>query len=349
MITLDGSYREGGGQIIRTALALSCLTQKPFCVTKIRDNRPDKGLKNQHLYCIKALKELCNAKAENDILGSTELAFYPGEITARSLQIDIGTAGSITLLLQCIILPCLHAKKVVKITIKGGTDVRWSPSIDYFDKVVLHYFRRYATIECKILKRGYYPKGQGEVEIKCTPLQNPKPLELVDHWKLMRIQGISHASIDLEKAKVAERQAHAAQALLNNKNATECNVNIQSTYANSASTGSGITVWATYSKYADDVMIAQSYVLGADALGDLGKRAEAVGEDAAKKLLAEMQTKAPVDQHTADNLIPLLGLVKGKIKVSKITEHTYTNISVTEQFLDVKFKVDENERIISLS
>lgn len=344
MIHLDGSHGEGGGQIIRTALALSCVTQKPFCITKIRENRPDTGLKNQHLHCIKALKELCDARVVGDILGSTALEFYPGPITARTLAIDIGTAGSIPLLLQCLMLPCLHTGHPIKLTLKGGTDVRWSPSIDYFTHVIIPYFKRYALIDVKLIRRGYYPKGQGEVAVRVSPMHSQKPLELMSTWNRMCLRGISHASADLQHAQVAERQAHAAQVLLEKYGV----VTIQSAYAQTASSGSGITLWALYSRYTDDIMVEHAYVLGADALGEHGKRAEVVGEEAARKLIAEMESGEPVDQHAADTLIPLLGLMKGKIKVSHITEHTRTNIHTTEQFLDVKFQIDETQKIIAV-
>src|SRR3989338_7934417 len=137
MIKLDGSYGEGGGQITRTALALSALTGRPFEVDNIRKGRCDSGLKAQHLYCIKSLEELCNAKTNEIKLGSEYLRFIPGEFKAKNLEIEIGTAGSITLLLQAVLLPCLFHK--VKLTIIGGTDGKWAMPYDYFNEV---FFRR---------------------------------------------------------------------------------------------------------------------------------------------------------------------------------------------------------------
>src|SRR5574342_867579 len=120
MITLDGSHGEGGGQIVRTALGLSALTGKPFEVINIRKGRPEPGLKNQHMYGIKAVQELCNAQVEGAEAGSEYLKFEPGKLMAKSLKIDMQTAGSITLILQSILLPCCFADKKMKIQIKGG-------------------------------------------------------------------------------------------------------------------------------------------------------------------------------------------------------------------------------------
>ncbi len=154
MIILDGSYLEGGGQIVRTALALSSLTGQPFRITNIRSARKDPGLKAQHVQCVKTLQQLCNAKADGAELGSKELLFIPGKIEAKNITIDIGTAGSITLLLQAVLLPCMFANKTHKLTIIGGTDTEWSMPIDYFANVLVPQYRRVCGLEVKVLKRG---------------------------------------------------------------------------------------------------------------------------------------------------------------------------------------------------
>jgi RNA 3'-phosphate cyclase len=149
MIHIDGSYMEGGGQIVRTALALSTLTGKPFKIDKIRHNRSRPGLKPQHLSCIDALKQLANAQVKGAQAGSDSVEFFPDRIYAATLSVDIGTAGSITLLLQSLLLPCMFADAPVRIKIKGGTDTRWSIPIDYFTNVILPFFNELASIEIK--------------------------------------------------------------------------------------------------------------------------------------------------------------------------------------------------------
>lgn len=349
MIKLDGSYLEGGGQIVRTSLALSTITQKPFEVTDIRKGRPKPGLKNQHLFCIKALEKLCNARTEGAELGSTYLKYYPGKIKPQTLSIDIGTAGSITLLLQSLLIPSIFADSKIRLKIIGGTDVSWSPSFDYFNNIIIPQIRKYADIEANLLKRGYYPKGGGKVDVKIKPkfnLENIKEapkINLTEQHNLIQIKGISHASSDLEKAQVAERQARSAKLALNRLN---CPINIRTEYSETLSTGSGITLWAIFSKDLNEIDFNNPIILGSDALGERGKRSEEVGKEAAEKLLKEINSKAPVDLHLADNLIPFLALVGGQIKVSKITNHTLTNIYVCEKFLDNKFDIDKENKII---
>ena len=347
MIELDGNYGESGGQIVRTALALSTITQKPFEVTNIRKGRPKPGLKAQHLFCVKALEELCNAKVGYAELGSTKLRYLPEKIKGKTISIDIGTAGSITLLLQSLLIPSLFAKTRLKIT--GGTDVSWSPQFDYFNNVILPQLRKYADIECSLLKRGYYPKGNGKVDIKIKPkftletINEAPSIDLTEQHDLMQIKGVSHASTDLQNANVAERQAKAAKLFLNKLN---CPIHIQTQYQDTLSTGSGITLWAIFSKDTEDIDFNNPIRLGADVLGEKSKRAEDVGKEAAENLLKEIDSKAPVDSHLADSLIPFLALFGGKIKVSSITDHTLTNIYVCEQFLDKKFKIDKENNII---
>ncbi len=350
MITLDGSYGEGGGQILRTALALSTLLQKPFEINNIRKGREQSGLKNQHLHCIKALKELCNSYAEGAEIGSTYVKYEPGKFKPQTMSLDIGTAGSITLMMQSLLLPAIFAQGKVRYRIKGGTDVKWSMPFDYFNNIFLPQLRRYAEIDCKIIRRGYYPKGGGQIDLTIKPKfaffdKNLPKINLVEQGKLIQVKGISHASKDLEKAEVAERQAKAAKLVLSSLN---CPVQIKSEYAESLSTGSGITLWAIFSKDEDEIDEMNPIRLGADVLGEQGKRAEIVGQEAAEKLIQEIRSKAPVDEHLADNLIPYLAIAGGSIKVSKISNHVRTNIYTVEKFLDVKFKIDEENKIISV-
>lgn len=355
MIVLDGSA--GGGQMARTALALSSLTGKPFRMINIRSERPDPGLKAQHVQCVKALQQLCNAKADGAELGSKELLFIPGKISAKNLTIDIGTAGSITLLLQAVLLPCMFAQKTSTLTLIGGTDTEWSMPIDYFANVLVPQYRRICGLQTKTLKRGYYPKGGGTVELTIKPeikrnefetfedfqaLLKHKAFSLVKQGELASIKGTSYASKDLANAQVAERQASSArQTLAHLKVPLEINVE----YSDTLSTGSGITLWAIFSTN-DDIDNDNPVRLGADALGEKGKPAEKVGVDAANKLLSEIKSNAPVDSHLADNLIPLIALCRpSKIKTSTITAHTKTNMQVVEAFLGKIFT--EKDNIIS--
>jgi RNA 3'-phosphate cyclase len=352
MIHIDGSYMEGGGQIVRTALALSTLTGKPFKIDRIRHHRSRPGLKPQHLSCIDALKQLANAQVKGAQAGSDSVDFFPDRICAVTLSVDIGTAGSITLLLQSLLLPCMFADAPVRIKIKGGTDTRWSIPIDYFSRVILPCFNRLASIEIKNMQRGFYPKGQGFVDLSIVPRfhlndfttieefaahlgNSVSAIDLTGKTAPIRIEGISCASSRLKAAGVAKRQAEGAAKLIGSRFALK----IDSKYQDTASPGTVITLW-TVSKE------GQACV-GADALGERGVRAEKIGAMAARKLLEVLNSDAAVDPHLADNLIPLLALVGGTIKTNKITEHIRSNIYVCEQFLDVAFSIDENQKRIT--
>ena len=348
MIKIDGSHLEGGGQICRTAAALSTVIQKAFTINNIRRGRSPPGLKNQHMHGIKALEKMFNAQTEGAELGSTELKYVPGVLQTNELEIDIQTAGSITLILQSLLLPCIiYGKKKINLNIMGGTDVNWSPSFDYFQNVIIPQFQRYAVIDCKLLKRGFYPKGNGKIELSIKQKPFNKPLDLTEQGTLFAIRGVSHASADLMDAEVAERQAYAAQQLLKKKY-EKIPIDIQTQYQETLSTGTGITLWALFSLKKDTLDPENPIILGSDGLGERGTRAEVIGEKCAKTLIEEIESKAVIDSHLADQLIPLLGLKKGKIKTSKITNHTRTNIYTTEQFLDIKFNIDEENKIISV-
>jgi len=364
MIKLDGGSGEAGGQIVRTALALSTLTGQPFTIANIRKGRPVPGLKAQHVTCVKALEKLCNAKSENCFIGSETLTYWPGKVKSQTLSVDIGTAGSITLLLQSLIIPAIFANGKVRLKMIGGTDVSWSPSVDYFAQVFLPHLLPFSEkIELKLLRRGYYPAGGGNVDLHITPKfklsqfkafpgfhnhlmdQAPK-FHSLEQAHLIYIKGVSHASADLEQAQVAERQATGARQSLAH---VSCPIHIRTEYSSAISTGSGITVWAVFSKNPDDINVQDPIILGGDALGEKGKRSEAVGKEAAEDLVQGMLSQAPIDEHLGDNLIPFLGLFGGSIKVSKLTSHTLTNIDICEKFLDVKFSIDSRESIISVA
>ena len=352
MIHIDGSYMEGGGQIVRTALALSTLTGKPFKIDKIRHHRLKPGLKPQHLSCIEALKQLANAQVNGVNPGSTAIEFIPGKMRPRTLSVDIGTAGSITLLLQSVLLPSMFADFPIRLKIKGGTDTKWSIPIDFFSYIILPFFHELAAIEIKRMQRGFYPKGQGFVDLSVGPKyklsdfeniqefftcirQSAPKIQLTVKPELIKIQGISAASRQLKRANVAERQtAGAAQAIGNRYPVT-----IENVYQDTASPGTVITLWSVSKE-------GKTWV-GADAMGERGLRAEKVGVRAAQKMLRLLDSNAAVDHHLADNLIPLLALVGGKIKTNKITGHIRSNIYVCEQFLDVTFNVDEMNNTIS--
>lgn len=333
LVEIDGSYGSGGGQIIRTALALSALTCKAFHIKNIRAKRKNPGLAAQHLSCINAVAKLCNAKTKNVFISSTELFFEPCNIEIKNLKIDIGTAGSISLVLQAL-MPALTAiDKEIEIQITGGTDVKMAPSIDYMKNVLLKLLSKLNyNAEIQVVKRGFYPKGNGLVLFKFKPAKLTS-YNFTERGKLVKIEGSSIASMQLEKAKVAERQASEAERLLV---ALNLQIKINHHYAESLSTGSIITLWLN----------TENSIIGGSSIGEKGKTSEEVAREAASSLMNEIKSDAVVDFHAADQLLPYLALIEGSLKTSKISEHVKTNAWVIEKFLPIKFEISEKQNII---
>jgi len=332
MIEIDGSIGEAGGQILRTACALSAVTKNPCLVYNIRKGREKPGLMPQHLAGIQALAQLYNGSLEGDELGSQEIKFYPGETYKERVFVDISTAGSITLVLQTLILPALFAPHPIKITFEGGaTDTFFSPTIDYFHYVFLKILEKLGVKgEINILKRGYYPEGGAGVEITLFP-SKLKSLNLTERGELQKILVISGASELLQDKNVAERQIAGVKEILGKlKLPTEEKIEYYPTQC----PGSQICLIAEF----------ENTVIGADNLGKLGKRAEDVGKEAAFELLREQKSEACLDKHLADQILPYiaLGPGKSKITVSEITNHCRTNIWVIEKFLSGKFEIRGN-------
>ncbi len=321
---LDGSYGEGGGQILRTAVALSAVTGKPLEINNIRKTRPKPGLAAQHVKAIESLASICEAEVKGCELRSTNLIFKPGKIKGGTYDIDIGTAGSISLFLQCLMPAAMHAPLTLRIKITGGTDVKWSPSIDYLRFVTLGALSRMGY-DCKLtlVQRGYYPRGGGCVEAIIAPSSLKKAS--FDSNTCSLVEGISHSS-NLP-AHVAERQAASAQKTLRDAG-YDSRISLE--VKDYPSTGSGITLWCG--------------TIGGSALGKPGLRAEKVGSNAADAIISELKSGAGVDIYLADQLIPYLALAGGgSFTTRAVTSHTRTNIWVTEQFLDVKFRIEELE------
>jgi len=329
MIELDGATFEGGGQLMRTAVALAAITKKPCRVFNIRKNRPKPGLMTQHLLGLQSLVELCNGKLEGDYLGSKEVRFYPGEIKKEKISLTIGTAASITLILQSLIPPALSAPEPVKIIFNGGaTDTFFSPTIDYFRYVFLKILKKIGTkVEINILRRGYYPEGGAKVEVKVFPAKL-KNLNLTERSSLKKILVISGASNTLKGKKVAERQLAGVREILGK---LKLPIEEKVEYYDTACPGSQICLIAEF----------ENTLIGTDNLGKLGKRAEDVGKEAALELLREQKSESCLDRHLADQILPYMALSKGKsqVTVSEITDHCKTNIWVIEKFIEGKFKI----------
>lgn len=329
LLKVDGSYGEGGGQILRTALMLSLATGKGFHITNIRMKRPKPGLLHQHLAVVKAFCLATSSKLLGGELGSTELKFYPGRPISKDVKIDIGTAGSITLILGAL-LPALGlAGGEVHITVKGGTDAKWSPTYDYFENVVMKMYKdRGLKVGSKLDRRGFYPVGGGEVEAEVQPVNATSLKPLVSKPISYRSAVVRSVSSNLPQS-VARRQADAAKELLTAEGVHVEDVIVSDEPA--ASPGTAIAIWFTNSK--------ENAYVGGDAVGERGVRAEEIGKRAADAFLSAYRKSAPLDVHAADMAVALMSLCKesSQIIFPDMTGHIQSNIYTARIFTGRKF------------
>ncbi len=335
MIEIDGSHGEGGGQILRTSVSLSALTLEPVRVTNIRAGRPNPGLRRQHIAGIELTSRLVNAEVKGLNVGSQKIEFIPKQRRGGEFVYDVGTAGSVSLVLQAALPPALLSPDRVVFKLRGGTDVSWSPPVDYMSNVFGYMLGKMGGfIQITQKKRGHYPKGGGEVTCMVEPIDKLTPLTLTSFGNLESVGGISHC-VRLPP-HVAERQASSAEEVLHEKGLVEININRESYPKNSdphIGPGSGIVLWAE----SDNEMR-----IGSDSLGARGIRAEDVGSKAAYNLLSEIYQDKAIDSHLSDMLVPYLALAAGnsKIGITKVTSHLQANIWAARSILDVDMKLE---------
>lgn len=331
MFRIDGSYLEGGGQILRTSLALSTILNKEIEIFNIRRGRKNPGLAEQHLRVIEAFKHIFGAKAEGDKLSSQQIQFYPSQkVKDTYVKIHPKTSSSIGLILQAVLPALYFLNKRLTLELKGGTVGKWAPPFDFYPYIVFPLLNIKAR--CEIKRRGYYPKGQGLIIITFEKFL-PQGINLIERGRLERIKIMSFAANQLRQRRVAERQAEAVLKILKEELKDEINVDMEKEYFETASIGSEINLCAYFSA---------GVRLWADGLGERAKTAEEVGRDAAYKLLKELGSDSCCDVHLADNLIPYLAFLGGKIKTSCVSQHTLTNIWVCENFLGKIFEIKDN-------
>ena len=341
MLNIDGSQKSGSGTILRLSIALAGILQEPLHLYNIRQKRTKPGLRPQHLEAVLIAAKLCNAETEGVKLNSKELWFYPQEINGGEIQAEIGTAGSIPMLLLTILPICAHARNTVRIRIvKGGTDVRHSPTINYLRHVLLRVLDRMdVKTSLNIHKYGYYPKGMGEVSMEVQPCRKLKPLALEKSGELESLEGVSVCTF-LEERKVAERQANAANRYLED-HGLKAKIRVVNDRSNPLQKGSSLVLWGETDTGA---------LLGGDAIGELRKPSEAVGREAAENLCKEIETGATVDVHLADMLVPYVALVDDcSTYISRnITEHIATNLWLTEKILGVRFQIKRMNKLYQI-
>jgi len=333
LFEIDGSQKSGSGTILRLSIALAAITQQPLHICNIRQNRPQPGLKPQHLEAVLTAAKLCNAQLQGATLGSRELWFAPKKIVGGDFQAEIGTAGNIPMLLLTVLPICLYAKTPIHLHVsKGGTDTRQAPTINYLQNVLLPTLNKMGiNAQVKVQRYGYYPKGMGEVTLTVQPTAFLQPIRLERFGNLKNILGVSVCTF-LANQKVAERQAQTANKILSQEGYTP-NIQILNDTSTPVQKGSSIVLWAETDT---------GVILGADAIGELRKISEAVGKEAAEKLVNELVVQSTADPHLSDMLIPFMALAQGSsaFLTKNVTEHVESNIWLAEKMLNVKFKIE---------
>lgn len=330
MIEINGSHGEGGGQILRTALALSAIEKKPFKIFDIRAGRKKPGLAAQHLQCVEAMAQICDAEVQGAEIGSSSLKFYPGEIKSGDYCFEIKTAGSTSLVLQTIFLPLSLANKPSSITIRGGTHVPFSPCFNYLKEHWLYYLKKIGLdAEIEISRAGFYPKGGGEINIQIKHTGKVYPLELTARGRLLKVRGISAVS-NLD-SDVADRQKKQAIRHL-----SEINIIPEIDVVDIPAFGRG-TMLLLIGEFENSQCCYFS-------LGAIGKRAEKVADEACGELERFLATTAVIDEHLADQIILPLSLAKGhsRFTTPKITQHLLTNAEIINLFSNTKIDINGN-------
>ncbi|XP_050532541.1 RNA 3'-terminal phosphate cyclase isoform X3 [Daktulosphaira vitifoliae] len=334
---IDGSILEGGGQIIRLSIALSSLFEQPVKITKIRAGRSNSGLKPQHLAGIHLVKQMCHAITEGDKVNSCELSFHPKSLKMGkfNLNIDSKTAASIPLMIQSILPVAIFTKHSSDIIMKGGTDVSFAPSMDYVIKILFPIFKKFG-IDCNanIIKRGFFPKGGGTVQLTVNPLTGPlNPIIIEDFGKHPNIKGtilISGPPHLSQKNQIAKELYNAITKKLNKFGYQKVNIDID--VKDSLSPGGSIVLISENDKC----------LIGSSTLYDFKKSTVSnVTDEACNKLIKELNSKSCVDAYAMDNIIIFMALANGKsqIKCREITLHTKTAIYIVEEFTNVRFEI----------
>ncbi len=313
----------GGGQVLRTALSLAALTGTPIDIRNIRQNRPKPGLQPQHLACVHAVAKITGGNLEHDAIGSPHVVFRPGKVQAGHYEFNIGTAGSCTLLLQCILPPLLSAENPSAVRIIGGTDVPFSPTSLFLKNVFAPALEKMgATVVLTVTRHGFYPKGGGIMDAIVQPLKKPTPIKL-DH-RAPRGKVTAYVQSSQLPNHVAEREKAQLQSGLDG-------IEVLSQNVPAANAGNAVLIHADYGGFAN----------GFDALGKIGKSAESVAQDAIDAFQRFDQSPDVIEPHLLDQMLLYAALVaaqdeKGNqstFKVSALSEHAISNLQVIHELL----------------
>ncbi len=329
MITIDGSFGEGGGQIMRSALSASLLTGQAFRIKRIRAGRKKPGLLRQHLTAVEACAAICRAAVSGGYLHSTELVFEPGEIAGGEYNFAIGSAGSTTLVLQTLVLPLIFANLPSIVTIQGGTHNSYAPSFDF----ILHSFvpllrEMGADISVRLERPGFYPAGGGRIVAEIQPVKKLRPLSLLERGSLTQRE--ARFLIAELPGEIAVREAAVVKSRLNWSD-EECNI---IHLKNAMCPGNAIVAQLSYQH------VTETFT----AFGEKGVKAELVAETLSRDVRDYLSSEAPVGKHLADQMIlPCVSAGKGEFVCTAITPHFETNLSLLKQFCEIETGIERRD------
>ncbi|WP_058367258.1 RNA 3'-terminal phosphate cyclase [Haloparvum sedimenti] len=350
MLEIDGSA--GGGQLLRTALSLSALTDTPFRMTDVRGERPTPGLKAQHAACVRAAAAIADAEVEGGSVGDDAVTFEPGEVIGGEYTVSVATAGSLTLVFETVLPLAIAAEAPITLHATGGTDVAWSPPLDYLRRVKLPLLARHGLLaRVETERRGFYPSGNGAARLTLAPssLDRIDLREPVGSERIGGVRVFAAASADLAEADAAERlAATAAEELTNDGHEVTARA---ASYGPTASTGAVVTIRADASgdggAEAEAVPDAEPNApapaarptAGVSTLGESGTPAEATAREAADRFRQFRDSPGAVDRHLADQLVLPVALAGGAVAVPTVTDHLASCVTLVERFgIDVEYE-----------
>lgn len=327
---IDSSRGEGGGQMVRTSVALATLTHTVTRLVRIRENRPTNGLSKQHITAVAAVAKMSGSTVTGNYMGSSELLIEPGDIQLPEIDMDVGTAGSVSLVAQAALLAARNHKTPFTLDLIGGTNVMWAPPIDNYGMVLFPLMRRMGIeATCDIIERGFYPIGGGHVRIVQQPIGTIKPLVLDDLGEFKGIKGlcfVQHLS-DRITTEIIDSCTRVFQG--------KYPLDIEIQKCEGTSRGAGMVLIAEY----------ENGLLSSNVLSSKGHSPKQTGLDVASDLLQEMRSGSTVDIHTADQLLPYMAMADGQSRftVSRISKHLLSQMDTLESFLDVRFGVERKD------
>lgn len=331
MIEIDGSLGEGGGQVLRTSLTLSIITRQAFRISNIRKKRSTPGLMPQHLKSVDAAAAISKAQVEGAKLYSTSLSFIPSESKSGRYKFKIGTAGATTLVLQTVFLPLSLLDSTSSVIITGGTHVPWSPCFHYLSLQWMYFLKIIGfDLLLSLDLSGFFPQGGGKINATIKPAGIIQPLKLTQRGKLIRIMGISGvANLPLEIAERQKRQAILRLQKFFGSKLIPVRIKVENLRAVTKGTF---------------ILLLVEYEFGRGcfcSLGELGRRAERVADEAIDAIIDFIETDGVIDQYLADQLmLPLsVGTSESIIKTSQITQHILTNSEIIEMFLPTRISI----------